>query len=185
MTHDKDFKRKVRELARRTGRSYASVHRRLSREREEMAMFTKVSKQELGFTIAVPHGWAEFPPQLANSPYEVARFARRDHASHLCLVFRSPGSAGLDPRVPAEDARARLDASGYGNFALDAAQLGARAAARLSFDKPTAAGLWAVRLYFASANDLVYCLGLGSGDPAGDAALFDSMSAEFEIAAAA
>jgi hypothetical protein len=183
MTHDKDFKRKVREQARRTGRSYASVHRCLSRQREDNAMhrFTKITKPELGFTVAVPPGWAEFPPQLTNSPYEVARFARRDHASHLCLVFRSPGSAGLDPRIPAEAARAVLSASGYANFALDDAQLGAHAAARLSFDKPIATGVWVVRMYFASASDRVFCLGLGSGDP--DAAVYDSMSAEFEIAA--
>jgi hypothetical protein len=176
MTHDKDFKRRVREHARRTGRSYASVHRRFSRQRGEMTMqqFTKS-----GFTIAVPEGWAEFPPVPTNSPYEVARFARRDHAQHLCLVFRSPGS---DARERAEAARERLEASGYGNFVLDDATLGARAAVRLRFDKPFGSGVWAVREYFIGATDVVYCLGLGSSDPAGDAAAFDSMCAAFEIA---
>jgi hypothetical protein len=180
MTHDKDFKRKVREHARRTGRSYASVHRRFSRHRGEEIEMQKITKPEHGFTVAIPDGWAEFPPMLTNSPYEVARFARRDHANHLCLVFRSPGN---DPRKPAEGARERLARSGYGNFALDDAALGARAGVRLTFDKPAAAGVWAVREYFVSVNNVVYCLGLGSSDPAGDAAIFDAMTAAFDIAA--
>ena len=180
MTHDKDFKRKVREHARRTGRSYASVHRRFSRHREKMMQLEQITKQ--GFTVAVPNGWAEFPPILTNSPYEVARFARRDHTNHLCLVFRSPGSSGLDPRVHAERVRAHLATSGYDNFELEDAVLGARAGVRLTFDKPLATGIWAVREYFVNVNELVYCLGLGSGDPAGDAAIFDAMTAAFEIA---
>ncbi len=129
-----------------------------------------------GSRSGVPDGWAELPPVLANSPYEVARFARRDHANHLCLVFRSPGN---EPRKRAEAARDRLATLGYDNFALDDAALGGHAAVRLG----CARGGWAVREYFASVNDLVYCLGLGSSDPAGDAAVFDAMTAAFEIAA--
>jgi hypothetical protein len=182
MTHDKDFKRKVRDHARRTGRSYASVHRRFSRHREKMMQLEQITKQ--GFTVAVPHGWAEFPPMSANSPYEVARFARRDHANHLCLVFRMPGSRGLDPRTPAEAARARLEASGFGNFALADAAIGARTGARIDFDKPIDAGTWTVREYFVSADDVVYCLALGSSDPAGDAAAFDAMVDAFEVGTA-
>jgi hypothetical protein len=174
MTHDKDFKRKVREHARRTGRSYASVHRRFSRHREKMMQLEQITKQ--GFTVAVPHGWAEFPPMRSNSPYEVARFAHRDHASRLCLVFRSPGN---DPRKRAEAAQARLATTGYDDFALADAPLGAHSGVRLC----CARGVWAVREYFVSVNDLVYCLGLGSSDPAGDAAIFDAMTAAFEIAA--
>jgi hypothetical protein len=177
MTHDKDFKRKVREHARRTGRSYASVHRRFSRHRGEMMQLKQIMKPELGFTLGVPDGWAEVPPVLANSPYEVARFARRDHANHLCLVFRSPGN---DARKRAEAAREHLATLGYDNVALDDAALGSHAAVRLC----CARGGWVVREYFASMNDLVYCLGLGSSDPAGDAAVFDAMTAAFEIAAA-
>jgi hypothetical protein len=51
----------------------------------------------------------------------------------------------------------------------------------LTFDKTTEAGPWAAREYFVSAGSLVYCLGLGSGDPNGDAHLFDSMAAQFLI----
>ena len=144
--------------------------------------FKLVPKPQLGFTVPVPDGWAEFPPITSNSPYEVARFARRDHTHHLCVVFRMPGSAALDPRTPAEDARVRLTASGYGNFAIDDARVAGRAGVRLTCDKARDSGVWAARLYFVSAGDLVFCLGLGSGDPAGDAPLFESMSAAFEVA---
>ncbi|HEX4454322.1 MAG TPA: hypothetical protein VH143_25840 [Kofleriaceae bacterium] len=136
----------------------------------------KITKPDHGFTVAIPDGWAEFPPMLTNSPYEVARFARRDHANHLCLVFRSPGN---DPRKRAEAARARLATTGYDGFVLDDAALGARPGVQLSCTR----GAWAVREYFVSVNDLVYCLGLGSSDPAGDAAAFDAMTAAFDIAA--
>ncbi|HEY1547137.1 MAG TPA: hypothetical protein VGG28_04930 [Kofleriaceae bacterium] len=127
------------------------------------------------FTIAVPAGWAECAPVLANSPYEVARFIRRDHATHLCLVFRSPGG---DARKRAEAARERLAASGYANFTLADAALGAHTGVRLDFDK----GAWTVREHFVSVNDVVYCLGFGTSDPAGDAPVFDAMTAAFAIA---
>jgi hypothetical protein len=34
-----------------------------------------VEKPDLGFTVWVPADWAEFPPELTNSAYEVARCA--------------------------------------------------------------------------------------------------------------
>ena len=141
----------------------------------------QVTKPEHGYTVSVPEAWAEFPPILSNSPYEVARFAYRDHASHLCIVFRMPGSPGLHPRGTAEQAKARQEGKGYGNFALKDVEVGGRAGVLLSFDKATAAGPWAAREYFVSAGSLVYCLGLGTGDPAGNAPTFDAMAAGFVI----
>jgi hypothetical protein len=186
MTQEKDFKRAVRAYALRTGRSYASARRLLvSRSRGGEAMenvaFKLISKPEAGFNVRVPEGWAEFPPVLSHSPYEVARFAYRDHTDHLCIVFRLPGSPGLDPRGTAERSQAALGKKGFGNFALTLAEVGRRPGVRLTFDKTTEAGLWASREYFVSAGSLVYCLGLGTGDPDGDAATFDAMAAEFEV----
>ena len=186
MTQDKNFKREVRAYALRTGRSYASARRLLlSRSRGgavmESVAFKLISKQEAGFAVRVPEGWSEFPPVLSHSPYEVARFAYRDHTDHMCIVFRLPGSPGLDPRGTAERSQAALTKKGFGNFTLTKAHVGSRPGVRLTFDKPTETGVWASREYFVTAGSLVYCLGLASGDPEGDAATFDAVAAEFEI----
>lgn len=165
MTRQKDFKRTVREHAARTGRSYADARRLLlARTQGDAAMndttathdttFKKVSKKEHGFTLAVPEAWA---------------------------VFRMPGSPGLHPRGTAEQAQARQRAQGFDNFVLDELDVGGRPGVRLTFDKKTAQGPWFAREYFVSAGSLVYCLGLASGDPQGDAALFDAMAARFEV----
>ena len=187
MTDEKDFKRKVREYASRTGRSYASArHLLLSRSRGDTPMntltFKQVYKQEFGFTVSLPEDWSEFPALLSNSPYEVARFACRDHTSHVCLVFRMPGSRGLHPRGTAEQAQARQKSQGFDNFVLTDVDVAGRPGVLLTFDKPVQSGRWAAREYFVTVGSLVYCLGLASGDPQGDASLFDSMAAQFEVA---
>jgi hypothetical protein len=186
MTQKKDLKRAVREYALRTGRSYSSArHLLLSRRRggevmEEMSLKV-ISKPELGFAVRVPEGWSEFPPILSNSPYEVARFAYRDHTTHMCIVFRMPGSPGLDPRVWAEQAQTRQRQQGYGSFALTEVEVGKRAGICLKFEKSNEAGVWACREYFVVAGSLVYCLGLASGDPQTDGKVFDAMAAKFEV----
>jgi hypothetical protein len=186
MTQKKDFKRAVRQYALRTGRSYASARRLLlSRSRGGAAMeeisLKVISKPELGFAIRVPAGWSEFPPVLSNSPYEVARFAYRDHTTHMCIVFRMPGSPGLDPRVWAEQARTRQRNQGFGSIALTDVDVGRRAGVCLTFEKTNEIGVWACREYFVGAGSLVYCLGLASGDPQRDGEVFDAMAAQFEV----
>ena len=143
--------------------------------------FQSISKPELGFTLAIPPGWSEFPALLSNSPYEVARFACRDHTHHLGIVFRMPGSPGLDVRVPATEAQARQRRQGFDHFVLDEVDVGGRRGLRMTFDKKTVAGPWAAREYFVAAGSRVYVLGLASGDPEGDAAIFESMAARFEV----
>jgi hypothetical protein len=190
MTKHKDLKRVVREYASRTGRSYADARRLLDRRttggetmnstREETP-FKTVHRQKLGFSLSVPAGWAEFPALLSNSPYEVARFAYRDHASHLCIVFRMPGSPGLHPLATAEQAIVKQRAQGFDHFVLTEVDVGKRRGVLLSFDKTTDQASWSAREYFVGAGSLVYCLGLGSGDASGDAAVFDSMAERFEV----
>jgi hypothetical protein len=186
MTKKKDFKRAVREYASRTGRSYTSARRQLlSRDRGGVAAndpaSRTISRPELGFAVALPEGWSEFPRPFSSSPFEVARFACHDRTTHVCIVFRMPGSPGLHPRGIAERSRARLAKRGFGNFALGDADVGGKAGVLLTCDKTIEEGLWAAREYFVTAGSLVYCLGLGSGDPAGDAAVFDCMASGFEV----
>jgi hypothetical protein len=147
----------------------------------ETVSFKAISKPDFGFTVRVPAGWSEFPPVLSSSAYEVARFAYQDHTNHMCIVFRLPGSPGLDPRFSAKQAEVSQRRRGFGNFVTDDVEVGRRAGVRLTFDKKSEIGVWAAREYFVAAGSLVYCLGLASGDPSGDAALFDAMAGEFEI----
>lgn len=186
MTRDKDFKRRVRETAARTGRSYASARNALLAKTEQARgkdsiSLKVISKPELGLHFGVPEGWEEFPPVLSNSPYEVTRFARQDHAAHMCVVFRMPGSDGLDPKGMAERAQAKQKAKGFDNFRLTRVEVGERPGVLLSFDKKTDRGAWTAREYFVSVGSLVYCLGLGTGDADGDELTFDAMAEHFVI----
>lgn len=149
----------------------------------EDASFKVITKPELGFSVRVPKDWAEFPPVLSSSPWEVARFAYRDDENHImCIVFRMPGSPGLDPRGTAEQARAALKKKGYGNASLTRVDVGGRPGSLLTFDKPTKAGVWSAREYFVSAGNVVYCLGLGTSDPDADGETFDAIAARFDVA---
>lgn len=40
-----------------------------------------------GFAINIPQRWNAFPTVPTNSPYEVIRFASREHGSHLLIIF--------------------------------------------------------------------------------------------------
>jgi hypothetical protein len=178
MTTKKDFKRKVRDHAARTGRSYASARRLLLTRKEgdapmtpedhETHSFHRVDKPDLGFAVALPDGWSEFPRPFSDSPFEVARFACRDDVSHLCIVFRMPGSRDPRLRSVAERSRSRLCRRGYDNFAFTEVGVGGQPGLMLSFDKKTEEGVW--------------CLGLASGDPARAASVFDGIASRFEVA---
>jgi hypothetical protein len=194
MTKKKDFKRKVREHAARTGHSYASARRILltrhgehsptTPANEEVSMFHRIEKSEFGFAIALPDGWSEFPRPFSDSPFEVARFACRDDVNHICIVYRMPGSRDPHLRGLAERSMDKLVRKGFGHFVLAEATVGGRSGLVLTFDKPADKdGVWAAREYFVAGRNLVYCLGLGSGDPARDAAVFDGIASRFEVAA--
>jgi hypothetical protein len=187
MTQDKDKKRKVREYARRTGRSYSDARRLLLSDSERgKAMTTSTFKRffdtRYGFGVSLPDGWNEFPPDPTNSAYEVARFLRLDPTHQICLVFRMPGRAGLSPRDPAERSRARLARKGFQDFVLTDVEIASRPGVLLSCGKPRPGERsWSAREYFVSVGELVYVFGLASGDAGGDAELFDRIAARFEV----
>jgi hypothetical protein len=187
MTQHKDFKRKVREHARRTGRSYSDARRLLLTNGEDGRVmnappFERHVDPRYGFSVALPAGWNEFPPDPGNSPYEVGRWLAVDHTNHVCLVFRMPGRPGLSARDAAERSKARLEARGFLGFTLSSEKVAGRPGVSMTFHKPQdGGGTWSAREYFVSAGSLVYCLGLASGDREGDAALFDRVAAEFAI----
>jgi hypothetical protein len=102
--------------------------------------------------------------------------------SHLCIVFRMPGSRDPRLRSVAERSRSRLCRRGYDNFAFTEVGVGGQPGLMLSFDKKTEEGVWAAREYFVAGKNLVYCLGLASGDPARAASVFDGIASRFEVA---
>jgi hypothetical protein len=187
LTSEKDFKRLVRFRAAKTGESYALARTRLrysARGGVEMdqSAFRRVEKTDLGFAVHVPDDWPEFPPQPTNSPFEVARFHYRDGERHVCLIFRHPGSSGLDPHVPAQEERTILDRKGFEHFSFEDLEISGRPAVRMDFDRADLPiGMWWAREYFVVARNLVYILGVGSTDIDGDQDLFNQMATRFEV----
>src|SRR5690348_17543952 len=116
MTAGKNFKRRVRERARRTGESYTAAlrHLRSSEQTVEVSAMNwqRVEKTTYGFAIFVPEGWVEREVDLRNSPWETARFVDPADRRHSVIVFRNP----VGPRSTAAEvalrARAALEATG-------------------------------------------------------------------------
>jgi hypothetical protein len=187
LTSKKDFKHLVRLRAAKTGESYALarsrlLNRALGGASMEAIELRRIEKADLGFVVHIPDDWQEFPPQLTNSPFEVARFHYRDGGRHVCLVFRQPGSTDLDPHIPAEEERVVLERKSFEHFRFEDLEIAGRPAVRMDFDRADLPiGMWWAREYFVVARNVVYILGLGSTDIVGDQAVFNGMAEHFEV----
>ncbi len=189
MTAGKNFKRRVRERARRTGESYTAAlrHLRPSEQTVEVSAMNwqRVEKTTYGFAIFVPEGWVEREVDLRNSPWETARFVDPADRRHSVIVFRNP----VGPRSTAAEvalrARAALEATGFGESAISDAEWGGRAGVRLDCAKRDAGRVWAVREYFAVSDGVGFCLGCGSAAPEEAEPMFEEMARTFEVLPAA
>ncbi|WP_345367114.1 hypothetical protein [Actinoallomurus liliacearum] len=90
MTANKHFKRRVRERARRTGESYTAAlrHLRRSEAKEHAVQWQRIEKPDFGYVVHVPHDWQEREPNLANSPWETARFVDPQDRRHVLPGMR-------------------------------------------------------------------------------------------------
>jgi hypothetical protein len=190
MTQDKDFKKVVRRRAHQSGESYTEARRKvLSRQVDPPVLsagLRRVDKPDLGLTVFVPDDWAEFPPQPANNPYEVARFQHHEAAARrICLIFRHPGSTGLSPQVPAGLVRAKREASRFcfANFTTEELDVAGWPAVRMEYDSDQFDfGRWFVRDYFLVVRNVVVEFSLGTTAPADDAETFNLMVGSFQVA---
>jgi hypothetical protein len=100
----------------------------------------------------------------------------------VCLVFRHPGSTGLDPHTPAQEESVILEQKSFEHFSFEDVDISGRPAVRMDFDRADLPiGMWWAREYFVVARNLVYILGVGSTDITGDQDLFDEMARRFEV----
>ncbi|MCA1693994.1 MAG: hypothetical protein LC749_04250, partial [Actinobacteria bacterium] len=186
MTQNKDFKRLVRERTLKTGESYAAAFHQLRSTTDagppdDPIVWRRIERAEYGYAIQIPEGWDEFPPNLRNSPWEVARYGEKGDRRRGVVVFRNPEKPGFDARDVAEAARERLEAFGFGNFSLQDTMLGDMPAARLDFDRRDAGRIWAVRQYFVALEAVYLNFSPGTSTPEDDGALFDAMAERFEV----
>jgi len=145
-----------------------------------------VERLDHGFSIEVPEDWPEEPPDLSNSPYEVARFRlHEDDAWHMALVFRRTDDAEPQVWLAANAARGRLSRSGFTHMNLAECEWGGGGGVRIDCQREFAgpSGLWTVREYLAVANGVLYILGLGTNHPLDDEPLFDEVARRFELLA--
>ena len=186
MTADRNFKRLVRERARKTGESYVAALRHFERREDAMSdlALRRVEKAEYGFALSVPEEWQELPPDLRNSPWEVARFSGGRPAGGVlnCLVFRNPKRPDVDAYDVARSVEPVLAQGGFGNFRHLDATVAGRPAARLDFDRPTSGGgVWAVRHHFLVVDEVPFCVSFGTTAPDEDGALLDALIGAFEL----
>lgn len=188
MTSNKHFKRRVRDRARRTGESYTAAlrHLRLSEAKEQQMRWHRVEwhrveKPSFGYAVHVPAGWEEYPPDLARSPLETARFADPADRRHGLVVFRGMPLPGLSALEAAERTQATLEAAGYGAFLVARSAVAGRDGARLDCAKHDAGRVSALREYFVAHDDVRFVLGCHSFIPDEDDALFTAMAERFEI----
>ncbi|HEY3978054.1 MAG TPA: hypothetical protein VGM79_12335 [Streptosporangiaceae bacterium] len=146
-------------------------------------------------------------PDLANSPFETARFADPADRRHSVIVLRGPLSpeaavyraapdqASAAVRV-AERTQAVLEAAGFGDFEITGTQVAGHAGARLDGARVGRAPVdrapvdrarlgtgrtWTVREYFVIRDGVRFVLGCGSYVPDEDDSLFTALAERFEI----
>lgn len=141
----------------------------------------RVEKPEFGYAVSVPYGWAERPPDPANSPLETARFADPEDPRHSLIVFRGRPRPGVTALRAAEATEPVLRAAGFDGFALSAEDIAGRDGARLECARHDAGRTWAVREYFVVHDDVRFVLGCGSAVPDEDDRLFAAIAGGFEI----
>jgi hypothetical protein len=185
MTAHKNFKRRVRERARRTGESYTAALRHLRSSDSPMEVpamqWQRREKSEFGYAVRVPDGWAERDVDLRNSPWEAGRFVDPADRRHSVIVFRNPVGPRRSAADMVERAQTSLAASGFGEMAVAEAEWAGRAGVRLDCAKRDAGRVWAVREYFVVDDGIGFCLGCGSAVPEEDDVLFAEMARTFEI----
>jgi hypothetical protein len=185
MTAQKNFKRRVRERARRTGESYTAALRHLRSSDQPLEVpamqWQRVEKTSYGYAVQVPEGWVEREADLRNSPWETARFVDPADRRHSVIVFRHPVGPQRAAADMASGAQAALVAAGFVELEISEAELGGRGGARLDCAKHDAGRVWAVREYFAVNEGIGFCLGCGSAAPDEDEPLFAEMARTFEI----
>jgi hypothetical protein len=185
MTEQKNFRRRVRERARRTGESYTAAlrHLRPSDHPEVPAMsWQRMEKTDFGYAVSVPDGWVEREVDLKNSPWETARFVEPSDRRHSVIVFRNPVGPQRAAIDVAERARTALTATGFGELEIVGAEWAGASGQRLDGVKRDAGRVWAVREYFlVTADGIGFCLGFGSAVPEEDDALFTEMARTFEV----
>ncbi|MEV6850732.1 hypothetical protein [Actinoplanes sp. NPDC051411] len=185
MTERKNFKRLVRERARRTGESYTAAlrHLRSSDPSEVPSMpWQRIEKTDFGYAVTVPESWVEREPDLNNSPWETARYTDPSSWRHSAIVFRHPsGGRRREAAEMATGAERALTAGGFGELEIAGAEWAGREGVRLDCVKRDAGRVWAVREYFLVVDGVGFCLGLGSAAPDEDEPLFTEMARRFEI----
>jgi hypothetical protein len=185
MTAGKNFKRRVRERARRTGESYTAAlrHLRSSDQTVEVSAvnWQRVEKTTYGYAVRIPEDWVEREVDLRNSPWETARFVDPADRRHSVIVFRNPIGPGRTAADMARRAQTSLAANGFGELEIADAEWGGRAGVRLDCAKRDVGRVWAVREYFAVADGIGFCLGCGSAAPEEDEPLFAEMARTFEL----
>jgi hypothetical protein len=186
MTQNKNFKRLVRERTLKTGESYAAAFHQLRSTSDagppdDPIVWRRIDRSEYGYAIHIPEAWDESPPNLRNSPWEVARYGDKGDRRRGVIVFRNPQRPGWDARDVAEEAREMLEVSGFGNFSLQDTMLGDMPAARLDCDRRDAGRIWAVRQYIVALEAVHLNFSSGTSTPEDDGALLDAMAERYEV----
>jgi hypothetical protein len=189
VTTGKRFKRLVRARSSKTGESYSAALRHFRSSTVEgvtMSDFelVRVEKPNFGFAMHIPADWREEPPDLNNSPHEVARYYHRGATVKGIVVMRNPKKVDSTPRAWAEETREVLETLGSNNFALTDLTIGDKRAARLDFDMSQPGALrsiWVTHEYFVVAFGVGFCFALGSETPEEDAPLLDAVAGQLEL----
>ena len=144
----------------------------------------RVEKPNFGFAMHIPADWREEPPNLNNSPHEVARFYYRGATVKGIVVMRNPKKGESSARAWAEETREVLEALGSTKFALTELTITDRPAARLDFEMPQPGALrsnWVTHEYFVVAYGIGFCFALGSETAEEDSALLDAVALRLEV----
>lgn len=185
MTAHKHRKQRVRRRAERTGESYTAALRYLrppmTEEKMEAAGWRRIEKPEFGYTVSIPGGWVETPPDLRNSPWETARFGTPEDRRHDVVVFRQPVISGQTAADIVANAKSHLEGYGFGEFHVEHVTVASREGLRLDFATTDAERTWSSQQYYFVDGNACFCVGYGSTAPEEIREIIDAMVASFAL----
>ena len=138
---------------------------------------------EWNFGLDIPTGWNRFPPNLAQSPREIMRFASGQNGKNLLIIFRNYFDAqkGFSAYIAADEQG--LEKQGFTHFLTGESTVGARHVMTLDFDKTLQDGsTWSSHQYFFIEGTLLYTLSFGTTNkPDGLVPLQDRIAKTFSF----
>ena len=184
MTARRQFKRRVRARAEKTGEPYMVARRQLehrSGQERPMPETTSITDDRNGFSITLPEGWRQVEPHVTASHWQVATFDGREEGAHryAALLVLPANDKSIEEIVA--NAAATYTKSGVADVTVEEVSFAERPGRRIEGSLDTRGTTIRVVEHIVVEGDRVYRLAVRSDDIARDRADLDTLVTTFRL----